>query len=42
MKGDEDKARAAGCEGYITKPIDTRALPRKVAGFLRAPAGRER
>src|SRR5689334_16468460 len=27
MKGDEDKARAAGCDGYITKPIDTRTLP---------------
>jgi two-component system cell cycle response regulator DivK len=27
MKGDEDKARDAGCDGYITKPIDTRRLP---------------
>jgi CheY-like chemotaxis protein len=26
MKGDEDKAIAAGCDGYITKPIDTRTL----------------
>jgi CheY-like chemotaxis protein len=23
MEGDEDKAFAAGCVGYITKPIDT-------------------
>ena len=35
MKGDEEKARAVGCEGYITKPIDTRAMPGLVAGYLR-------
>lgn len=27
MKGDEQKALDAGCDGYIAKPIDTRTLP---------------
>ena len=34
MKGDDQKAFDAGCDGYITKPIDTRKLPDQVAGFL--------
>jgi len=34
MKGDEEKARDAGCDGYITKPIDTRKLPGQVAELL--------
>ncbi len=36
MKGDDAKAREAGCDGYITKPIDTRTLPAAVAGLLRS------
>ena len=39
MKGDAQKARNAGCNGYITKPIDTRKLPQQVAEFLRQAAG---
>ena len=35
MKGDEEKAHDAGCEGYITKPIDTREFPATVASYLR-------
>lgn len=34
MRGDEERARRAGCEGYITKPIDTRRLPQQVEEFL--------
>jgi two-component system, cell cycle response regulator DivK len=38
MKGDEERARAAGCDGYIAKPVDTRALPTIVARHLGLPA----
>lgn len=34
MKGDQDKAFAAGCDDYITKPINTRALPETIARHL--------
>jgi CheY-like chemotaxis protein len=34
MKGDEQKALAAGCDGYITKPIDTRKFSSQVGEFL--------
>jgi len=35
MRGDEEKIMAAGCDGYITKPIDTRQFAHIVARFLR-------
>ena len=34
MKGDEERARQAGCDGYITKPIDTRMLPEVISEHL--------
>jgi two-component system, cell cycle response regulator DivK len=36
MKGDEDKAREAGCHSYIIKPIETRKFPGQVAEVLAA------
>jgi len=37
MKGDEQKALDAGCDGYITKPINTRTFPAQVESFLIRP-----
>ena len=34
MKGDKDKIIAAGCDGYIPKPVDTRTLAQQVAAYL--------
>jgi two-component system, cell cycle response regulator DivK len=34
MKGDEDQARQAGCDGYITKPINTKTLRAAIAAHL--------
>ncbi len=34
MKGDEDLAREAGCDGYLTKPINTRTFVRDIKSFI--------
>ena len=35
QKGDEEKAMAAGCDGYIHKPIDTKTFPGTVEAYLK-------
>lgn len=37
MKGDEDKALAAGCSGYITKPLDTKTFLGQIGAYLGEP-----
>jgi two-component system, cell cycle response regulator DivK len=34
MKGDREKTLAAGCDGYIQKPIDIDLLPGQIERFL--------
>lgn len=34
MKGDQQKAFEAGCDGYLTKPIDVLSLPSVLQGYL--------
>lgn len=34
MKGDEERALEAGCDAYLSKPIDTRELPKAIARIL--------
>jgi len=34
MKGDKEKFIESGCDAYLSKPIDTRELPRVVEGML--------
>jgi two-component system, cell cycle response regulator DivK len=35
LSGDEDKARAAGCDDFVLKPYSPRQLLAKIRGFLR-------
>jgi CheY-like chemotaxis protein len=36
MEGDREKALAAGCDGYLTKPIDTGSFADQVTALLSA------
>jgi len=38
MSGDRERALAAGCAGYISKPINTRTFADEVRGYLLAKA----
>jgi CheY-like chemotaxis protein len=40
VRGDELKASDAGCDGYITKPIDTRSLVEKLSALIDAVRAR--
>jgi CheY-like chemotaxis protein len=40
MRGDELKASDAGCDAYITKPIDTRSLVEQVSALIDAARAR--
>jgi two-component system cell cycle response regulator DivK len=37
LKGDAEKALAAGCDVYMSKPINIRELGARVEGFLPSP-----
>jgi two-component system cell cycle response regulator DivK len=34
LSGDENKARAAGCDAYVTKPFSPRALLAKIREYV--------
>jgi two-component system cell cycle response regulator DivK len=39
MKGDEERMLGAGCDGYVSKPIDVEALPLRIEELLRRHSG---
>lgn len=41
MKGDDARILAAGCDGYVPKPIDTRRLGGLMREFLARPPGED-
>jgi CheY-like chemotaxis protein len=41
-RGDEERAAAAGCERYFTKPIDTKSFADDIAATLAGCVARRR
>jgi len=39
MEDERERALAAGCDGYITKPVDTRVFPGQVREYLDSGEG---
>ncbi len=37
MAGDEQRALVAGCNGYITKPIDIKTFSNRILAYLKGP-----
>jgi len=37
MKGNEQEALAAGCSGYITKPIEVANFVKRISTFIEVP-----
>lgn len=42
MDEDAERARAAGCDGFLSKPINTRTMAVELANLLGAPATRSK
>jgi two-component system cell cycle response regulator len=42
MKGDEERMLAAGCDGYMAKPIDAKRLGEQLAAMIRGQKAAER
>jgi CheY-like chemotaxis protein len=41
MKGDKELALSAGCDGYLTKPIQTRTFVETITGFMASASARQ-
>lgn len=39
MRGDREKALDAGCDGFISKPVNVRTLPEQIRAYLESRSG---